>query len=95
MAWFNKRYRCPECKAYWESDWSSGCDDECPECGCSDISPVESIDMTVVVEPSGSGTWTILYSPLDAGYDPEYRPVAELEFTESGGVRINTPRNAS
>lgn len=51
--------------------------------------------MTVVVEPSDSGTWTILYSPLDAGYDPEYRPVAELEFTESGGVRINTPRNAS
>jgi len=31
------------CGEEWENFWDSGCDDECPVCGC-DISPYESID---------------------------------------------------
>lgn len=91
LAWFNNRYVCPECKVFWESDWSSGCDDECPGCGCSDVSPVESIDLTVIVEPSDEGSWTIWRSPPEAGDDPEYRCVGKLEFPKSGGARLVLP----
>ena len=42
---FRNHYLCPECKTEWVDEWSCTCDDECPECGCSDISPVYSEDI--------------------------------------------------
>ena len=42
---FRNYYLCPECKAEWVDEWSCTCDDECPACGCSDISPVYSEDI--------------------------------------------------
>jgi len=38
---FTNEYHCAECDAEWTDQWTCGCDDECPVCGC-DISPVES-----------------------------------------------------
>ncbi len=38
---FHNLYR--HCGEEWEDWWDSGCDDECPVCGCA-ISPYESID---------------------------------------------------
>lgn len=37
-------YTCPTCNYSWQDVWSCGCDDECPNCGESDISPTESED---------------------------------------------------
>lgn len=39
--WHNY-YKCPQCGHLWEDQWDSQCDDECPECGCRDISPYKS-----------------------------------------------------
>lgn len=39
---FRNYYRCPECGSEWDDEWDSMCDDECGECGCSDISPYKS-----------------------------------------------------
>lgn len=51
MAWFLNHYHCDDCGADWEDEWSCCCDDECPVCGSGDWSPVESDDVTFVVEP--------------------------------------------
>jgi hypothetical protein len=40
---YHNYYRCPECKHEWEDYWDCGCDDECPECGCRNISPYNSV----------------------------------------------------
>jgi rubrerythrin len=32
-------YRCSECQHEWEDEWSSGCNDECPDCGARDVEP--------------------------------------------------------
>jgi hypothetical protein len=36
-------YRC-DCGEEWQSNWSCGCNDECPACGLKDIEPYESRD---------------------------------------------------
>lgn len=35
---YHNHYRCEECAAEWDSDWSCACDDECAGCG-RDMSP--------------------------------------------------------
>lgn len=37
-------YSCPECDTQWEDVWDCACDDSCPECHASDISPYEFRD---------------------------------------------------
>jgi len=44
-AWFENFYECPECGHHWTDQWSSACDDECPECQAQNISPYESKDV--------------------------------------------------
>lgn len=39
--WENS-YECPDCGATWHDEWSCQCDDECPNCGLSDIAPYRS-----------------------------------------------------
>lgn len=36
------KYKCPHCGNAWEDHWCSACDGECPECGLSDIEPLDS-----------------------------------------------------
>ena len=42
---FLNHYRCPSCQHEWDSQWSATCDDECPNCGASNISPWRSEDL--------------------------------------------------
>ncbi len=42
---FPNHYRCPSCQHEWDSQWSATCDDECPNCGASNISPWRSEDL--------------------------------------------------
>ena len=88
MAWYNNRYRCPDCKAVWDSDWSSGCDEECPECEARNISPLWSENLSVVVEPQKDGSWTIWRSPPEADDKPRYKLVGVLEPKKSGAFKF-------
>jgi len=42
---FHNYYECPNCGHEWEDEWDCMVDDECGECGCSDISPYKSDDI--------------------------------------------------
>jgi len=71
MAWFRNHYRCGDCGAYWEDEWSCCCDDECPVCGSGDWSPLESDDLTFYVEEQ-DGAYAIYVSPITAEHRPDY-----------------------
>lgn len=88
MSWYNNRYVCPDCNATWDSDWSCGCDDECPECEARNISPVSSDDLTVAVEPADDGSWTIWRSPADAEDEPRYMLVGIFKPKRSGKFKF-------
>jgi hypothetical protein len=88
MAWYDSHYVCPECSAVWDSEWSCGSDEECPECEARDISPVYRKELTVVVEPSGDGRWAIWRSPLDAEDNPGYEMVGHLKLSPSGILNL-------
>ena len=66
MAWFNNRYVCPECKSNWEDEWSAKCDDTCPVCQCSNVSPVSSDDLSVTVCRNNEGEYVLLVSSDNA-----------------------------
>ena len=34
-------YKCPYCDYEWDDVWDCACNDECGECGASDIEPYE------------------------------------------------------
>lgn len=88
MAWYSNRYVCPECRAVWDSDWSCGSDDECPECEERNISPVSSEDLTLVLESDGDGSWTIWRSPPEAEENPRYEVVCRLKAEDSGTFKF-------
>jgi hypothetical protein len=75
MAWYRNHYHCGDCGTDWEDEWSCCCDDECPHCGSCDWSPVESDDLTEVIEPHRDG-FVVLRSPSTAGHYPDYVRVA-------------------
>ncbi len=72
MAWFLNFYRCGECGASWDDEWSCCCDDDCPACGSRHYSPYASDDLSVVVEEAEDGKYAIYYSPPDADDRPRY-----------------------
>lgn len=43
---FGNHYACPGCCEEWDAVWDSGCDDECPNCGLRDISPIDSVQLS-------------------------------------------------
>jgi hypothetical protein len=75
MAWYRNHYRCGDCRADWEDEWSCCCDDECPNCGSRNWSPYDSDDLTFVVEQDG-GEFIVLMSPRSAEHEPDYAEVA-------------------
>lgn len=81
MAWYLNHYHCGDCGTDWADEWSCGCDDECPNCGSGDWSPVESEDLTEIVEPAGRG-FVVLRSPETAEHGPSYVQVAEFPTRE-------------
>jgi hypothetical protein len=88
VAWFSNKYVCPKCRSDWDSDWSCGCDDECPECGEGDISPVSSEDRTVVVKPESDDSWAFWRSTSEAEENPCYVMVGKLQFDKSGRLQF-------
>jgi hypothetical protein len=40
---YHNFYKCPDCGHGWEGHWDCGCDDDCPECGCRNVSPYRSV----------------------------------------------------
>ncbi|MET3612087.1 putative nucleic acid-binding Zn-ribbon protein [Rhizobium aquaticum] len=80
MAWYRNSYECTECGEEWEDEWSCCCDDECPNCGSSDWSPVDSENLSVIVETDDEMTFSIYYSPADAGHCPDYVLLAETKI---------------
>ena len=41
---FINYYQCPRCDCEWSDIWSCQSDDDCPECGCRHITPIDSED---------------------------------------------------
>jgi predicted nucleic acid-binding Zn-ribbon protein len=79
MAWYRNVYDCSECGASWEDEWSCACDDECPECGTSDFSPVKTDDLSAYIEVEADGTFSIYYSPPSAGHYPDYERLVTVK----------------
>ena len=75
MAWYRNHYHCGDCGTDWEDEWSCCCDDECPECGSGDWSPVESEDLTEVAWRTPRGI-VLMRSPASAEDRPDYEEVA-------------------
>lgn len=81
MAWFLNHYTCYRCGEDWSDPWSCTCDDDCPHCGARHSTPVESDDLTVLVEPDGD-EFVVLRSPDTAEHDPDYREVGRFPTRE-------------
>lgn len=87
MAWFRNHYHCGDCGKAWEDEWSCCCDDECPNCGSSDWSPVESEDLTFVVEREGDG-FAVFESPIGAEDEPRYARVGVAPTSKEASAFI-------
>jgi hypothetical protein len=72
MAWFLNHYECARCKGDWTDEWSCMCDDDCPHCGARHMTPVESDDLTHIIERRDH-EFVVLWSPETAEHDPDYR----------------------
>lgn len=81
MAWFLNHYTCYRCNQDWWDAWSCTCDDDCPHCGARHSSPVDSEDLTVVVEADGK-EFVVLRSPNTAGHGPDYRELGRFTSRE-------------
>ena len=77
MAWFLNHHTCYRCDQDWSDAWSCMCDDECPDCGARDATPLDSDDLTVLVEPDGS-EFVVLRSPDTAEHDPDYEEIGRF-----------------
>lgn len=62
--------------------WSTGCDDTCPDCGALDISPAEIVDKSVVIRILWCGGFVIKYSPFHAEHDPCYTIFGKIRNTD-------------
>jgi predicted nucleic acid-binding Zn-ribbon protein len=71
MAWYCSHYQCARCDHEWSDEWSCMCDDDCPDCGARHMSPLESDDLTEVIEKKGK-EFVVLWSPETAEHDPAY-----------------------
>ena len=77
MAWFLNFYRCADCDRVWTDEWSCTCDDECPYCGCRDMSPFDSENLTEFILEEG-GRFIVLRSPDSAEHKPSYQELGHF-----------------
>ncbi|WP_114390816.1 hypothetical protein [Notoacmeibacter marinus] len=94
MAWFNNQYRCDECGAEWEDEWSCCCDDECPECQAGDWQPYDSENLSAYVERIPDG-WEVYYSHPDDSDQPNYNLFAIVGDEEMVPAVLQQARDAS
>ncbi len=76
--WFRNHYRCDRCGTSWTDEWSCCCDDDCPQCGARHMSPLESEDLTIIIDEDDDGTFAVLCSPDSASDEPDYDEVARF-----------------
>ncbi len=81
MAWFVNHYRCGDCGETWDDEWSCMVDDDCPECRSRHWTPLESDDLTEIIEPEG-GEFVVMRSPDSADHRPDYKPIARFMSAE-------------
>lgn len=79
MAWYCNEYRCPRCNCTWYDEWSCMCDDECPNCGCRHIGPIDAENLSVTVTQTHEGEFEIVYSSPNAEHDPAYIVLARTK----------------
>jgi hypothetical protein len=77
MAWYRNHYHCGDCGCDWQDEWSCCCDDECPNCGSRNWSPVESEDLTEVIFKTDKG-YGVFRSPESADDKPRYVEIANF-----------------
>ena len=77
MAWFLNFYRCGRCRKVWTDEWSCTCDDECPYCGCRDMSPFDSENLTGLIQQDGK-EFVAIRSPDSAEHDPDYEEIGRF-----------------
>jgi predicted nucleic acid-binding Zn-ribbon protein len=77
MAWFRNHYECERCEHEWSDEWSSTCDDDCPNCGARHMSPYESDDLTEIVEER-DGKFIALRSRESAEDEADYEEIAVI-----------------
>lgn len=81
MAWYRNHYHCGDCSTDWEDEWSCCCDDECPNCGSRNWSPVASEDLTEVARATNGGFG--VYRSSDKADDrPKYALIATFPSAE-------------
>ena len=101
MAWFLNSYCHDECDISWTGEWSCCCDDRCPVCG-DEITPLESDDLSVIIERHENGKdWVVLVSPHTAEHKPNYAATVcrtKSEAVAYSGIemiRLEVARNLS
>ncbi len=77
MAWYLNHYKCARCGRDWQDEWSCMCDDDCPHCGARHMSPMDSDDLTKVIDQDGN-QFVALRSPGTAGHCPDYREIGRF-----------------
>ena len=56
-------------------------DDDAQQCGARDSTPVDSDDLTALVEPDGR-EFIVLRSPATAEHDPDYEEIGRFRTRE-------------
>jgi hypothetical protein len=88
VGWFRNYYTCDRCHFEWSDEWSCMCDDKCPACGARDMAPVESDDLTKIIEWRAH-TFVVLRSPCSAEHSPDYDEIAVFSSNEQANMYLN------
>jgi hypothetical protein len=72
-----------------QTDWSCTCDDDCPSCGARHMSPVESDDLTRIIERR-RGMFVVWRSTPSAEHSPDYREVIEFPTFEQAATFLGS-----
>ena len=94
MAWLENVYTCPECDTCWLDEWSCACDDTCPNCGLSDVTPSDSQDLSVLVKKRPNW-FAVYYSSAYAESSPRYRLFAAVKSQNRIETLVSDARLAS
>lgn len=72
MAWFANQYDCPRCGYSWTDEWSCTCDDRCGLCGAPEVSPTDSVDISVIHRKGANHEEQVFFSSVKAESEPRY-----------------------
>lgn len=81
MAKFLNHYHCPNCGAEWDMEWSSTCNDKCPNCSI-EVEPHKVDDVldnpsSASIEPVVMGIGSVLALCIPKGLEVSYMESGE------------------